>query len=323
MPHGSLTPTRFTLEDALWGMPERLSVVAPKHLWESLRLSLESIFEVELICLPAPSARAVDPYQMAETAKASGRQTDGLLLVAPKRRSPANLIPSCIVNGLPIGIVQADSVADLRLWLNAMSTNRVDTERARWVVMAMWKDLYLSWGNRFIEWICQGAKGRGKEVEACAWFSDVVSRNELCEMLATGPSFAIYIGHGRSRGWSGYRGVRWEHVVSFELKKPCGVMLSLACDTLKWAKNISPFGCRWVDEGRSCAFVGSTVRLGYVPNADFALELGRVVSTGKDRTIGQLLADVWRRLESDPDRTLGRRAFRTYRIMGNPLQTLC
>jgi len=300
-------------------MQKTLAVIAPRHLWDKISSALQPTFEVEFTPRQPRCARTIDPYQIAEIIKTQPLDTEGILLIAPVEASPSELLPAPVIEGKPVGIVQAETVSEISPWLNAMSQDRLAKDN-RWVVLAMWKELYLSWGNRFLDWMRQGTNGGA--VEVSPWFSDLVSRDELCGMLATGPAFAVYVGHGRSRGWSGYRGLRWEHVESLEVQKPCGVIVSLSCDTLKREKDVPSFGSRWIRLGRSCAFVGSTERLGYLPNADFALELGQVLSTGKNRTIGELMVEVYRRLKCPPERELGLEAFSTYRIMGNPLQPL-
>jgi hypothetical protein len=299
----------------------RLVAVAPADLWDCLHTGLAPLrLEYELIPRPEAAASSSDPYGLIDLSQALTPRPAGILLIAPTGRSPARLMPSPVLHGVPVGIAQAESAAQLKPWLHALSATHRAVQGTVWAVLAMWKELYLIWGKRFVQWMQRGV--HDKEVEVQAWFADTVSRQDLCQRLAAGPQLAVYVGHGRSRGWSGYRGLRWEHVVAVEMRQPCGVLISLACDTLKRTRGVFPFGCQWVSEGRSCSYVGSADRVGYEANAAFAHELGQMFARRHCQTIGQLLREVYEHLEQKPELKKARRAFLTYRLIGNPLQAL-
>lgn len=296
-------------------------MIAPESMWDSLSAGLAPLYpELELIPRPEPAASPPDPYDLFDLTQVLSPRPDGILLVAPRRRSPARLVPAPVLNGVLIGIIQAESEAQLKPWLRALLDTHTVTQGAIWAVLAMWKNVYLMWGERFAKWMHAGFND--KETEVQTWFADTVSRQDVCKLLAAGPQLALYCGHGRARGWSGYRGVRWEHIAAAELRKPCGVLISLACDTLKQTRGVFPFGCQWVSEGRACSYVGSVDRVGYEANAAFAHELGRIFAMGHCQNIGHLLREVHEYLEQRPDLTKAMRAFLTYRLMGNPLQAL-
>lgn len=299
----------------------RLIVVAPEALWDSLNAGLASLYpDLELIQRPETPSLSSDPYSLVDFSQTLSPRSVGILLIAPTRRSPARLVPAPVLHHIPVGIVQAESVAQLKPWLRALSATHTMGQGIIWAVLAMWKEDYLLGGERFTHWMQAGVEGKGIDVQK--WFADAISRKDVCERLTYGPRLAVYIGHGRARGWSGYRGIRWEHITAIKLREPCGVLMSLACDTLKQARGVIPFGCRWVREGRACSYVGSVDRVNHEANTAFARELGRIIAMQHSRTIGNLLSEVNDRLERDTELAGAKQAFLTYRIMGNPLQPL-
>jgi len=182
----------------------------------------------------------------------------------------------------------------------------------------MAQDFYLTWGRRFARWMRTAASDG---ISVRAWLADGFTRDEVCQFLTDGPSLVVYSGHGRARGWSGYRALRWEHIAAVPLTRSAGVVISLACDTLRRTRGVFPFGCRWVAEGRSCAYLGSVARLGVTANVAFARVLGEILAQGRCRTIGQLLTAIVGHLTSRPRMVSAQSGFSTYRLIGNPLQS--
>lgn len=308
----------FTAEDVDMDK-QHLVIVAPEPFWDSLCEGLSPLYsQVEYLRRLAPQPSQKDPYNLTEITHSLSSSHDSILLVAPRRRSPSRLIPSPVLNAVPIGIVQADLPIQLGPWLHALSAAQT-TQNATWAVLAMWKDIYLTWG-RYCAHVMKKGASNGK-ISVQQWFADMVSREDLCRRLAEGPQVVVYIGHGRARGWSGYRGVRWKHIEAAELRKPCAVLISFACDTLKRKRGIFPFGCQWVSEGRACSYVGSVNNVSYEDNAAYGYQLTLTVAKGHCQTIGQLLQETWTHLAQDADMTKAMRAFLSYRLIGNPLQT--
>jgi hypothetical protein len=300
---------------------ERLIVISPKGMWDIVRNGLSPfVSEIEFILPPDTCESTPDPYGINKLSKTLQPRPDGILLLVPKHHSLELLVPGPVLNGIPIGIIQAESEEHIKLWLHAISLHNVESRRITWAVLAMWKDVYLRKGESFAQFLRAGISDRNIEVEK--WFADTISRDEVCKKLATGPQLAVYFGHGRPRGWSGYSGIRWNHISDKEMIKPCGVIISFTCDTLKQSRDITPFGCQWVNGGRACSYIGSIDSVDHECNMAFAHELSLVLSDGHCRTIGQLFSDIYEHLEQKSDLRKVQQAFNTYRIMGNPLQAL-
>jgi hypothetical protein len=299
----------------------RLAVVAPESYWDPVRFAFRSAgMELEFVRRRERPQRGADAFGLEEIIASLSSPPAGLLLVAPRRRAPLEVAPGPVWRGIPVGIVQADRAVDLGPWLDAISNFRASNGCRTWASLAMAKDFYLSWGRRMVRWMKAGGASSG--VDVMAWLADAVSQEELCRRLAAGPQLAVYIGHGRARGWSGYTGLRWRHVAAAPLEQACGTVIALSCDTLRSAPGEVPFGCRWIREGRACAYLGSVAAVGIHPNAAFAKIFGEHLATGAFRSLGHLLAALDLHLAERPHLLQAARAFQNYRLIGNPLQPL-
>jgi hypothetical protein len=296
-----------------------LACLAPAELQEELARGFAGTGTSPLFLppprAPDPGARgARDPFGVGAAAAGVRGVADALLVVASRGRSPHRALPGPVVAGLPVGIVFADRPEHLRPWLRAL--HRPEDANPSWAVMAMWQHSFLSLGRRFLGWLGD-AHG---EVES--WFADELARDELCERLATGPALAVYLGHGRARGFCAYLGVRWHHVAAVPQRAPCGAVVSFACDTLKQVGGAVPFGCRWVGEGRAAAYVGAVAPVPLGDHALIAHEFGRTVADGRTATVGEVLAEVEARLRSRRSKPGVLRTFDAFRLIGHPLQSL-
>ena len=189
---------------------------------------------------------------------------------------------------------------------------------AAWAILSMNRKSYLSRSRLFAGFL---RKNGGNVVKM--WFGDSTTRYELCERLAFGPRMVIYIGHGRAQGLSGYMGLRWHHLSEYSAKAPVGTVMCFACDTLKQEGGQFPFGCRWVMAGRALTYFGAVDAVSIRANAAFARVIGQVFEREKPDSLGTILRCVWRHMEME---SLAHRdaheAFKSYRIIGNPLQSI-
>ena len=136
-----------------------------------------------------------------------------------------------------------------------------------------------------------------------------------------GCSLAVYVGHGRSRGWSGYRGFRWSHMENTVQRKPIGTLISFSCSSLKSdKKNSLPFGLQWILSGRACTILASCGSL----QLNALKVIGNIflesVSSPDVSSIDELLFTM-----NDKIRSLNNPAllknWGNFRLTGNPFQT--
>jgi hypothetical protein len=255
-----------------------------------------------------------DPYAIGPLAKTLSGNVDGILLVAPLNRSPHRTIPGPLIHNLPVGIIFSNQPEDLQPWVNSLRNQ--NNGSPVWAVLSKWNDYFLTRSQRVAKWL-RGSNPHQVET----WFADDFTRDELCERLATGPRLTWYMGHSRSRGLSAYHGVRWPHLAEITPFSPCGTVISLSCDTLKRERGIFPFGCQWVFHGRAAAFFGSVDSISMKSTLSLAYEIGFLFEKKRVKNIGELIVKLENRLHSNPYLSDTYRAFKSYRIIGNPVQT--
>ena len=120
----------------------------------------------------------------------------------------------------------------------------------------MWKKFYLDLARSLSKVIINQNK-----YKLISWLADETPRDGLVKNLSTVYfiDIVLYFGHGRSRGWSGYRGIRWHHIKKTIQEEPnVGSVISMTCDNLKFENNKIPFGVKWVKDKKAYSFFGAT-----------------------------------------------------------------
>ncbi len=247
------------------------------------------------------------------------RVDKGCVIILSKygKRDTSHYPEICIAN-LLVSLVFYKSHADLSNWINALKTHP-KSEFNRAVVLGMMKPFYLKWGDKIYRSL-QQARYQHDNIEK--HLADTTTKNELSEHLSEGHSLVIYIGHGRSRGWSGYRGVRWKDIEKVEQKKPIGNILSLSCSSLKQDKEFSlPFGLQWIMEGRCCTFIGTWDAVKIRPLVAITELLLKSMSNSEIQRIDELILHVNKQIIdlNDSDVSLN---WSKFKLIGNPFQSL-
>lgn len=179
------------------------------------------------------------------------------------------------------------------------------------VVLSMWRESYL----RRAAVLQRGMKEAWGEDLVDAWTADLYDRDELVHKLATNPvELAIYLGHGRAYGWSGYRGLRWHHLEAHAPKHPIGGLISISCNNLA-------FGRKLLEEGRVGAFLGSEEALPVAPSFRLIDLLGEVIASSKPLTFGALYTDISQAVRS-LDRPEVTGTWEAMSLLGNPDQAI-
>ena len=242
-------------------------------------------------------------------------QVGGILVICP-HNSHLDAFPGPCVDGIPVGMLPASGGGEITPWLDALrKTSRRSTH-----VLAMWKPFYLGWGERFVAAL-QAGYGRS-EAPVVAQFADTTTKEDLCASLWKGPQLVIYLGHGRSRGWSGYRGLRWHHIASGEQVQPVGTLIALTCDNLKPGRSgETAFGLRWVMEGRAKTFLGAIQEVEITAMEVIAEYLLGHFSDGRCRLLGELIAAVDRDVQLSGEAAI-QKNWSYFRLVGNPLEVL-
>lgn len=274
-------------------------------------------FEVDLVPPPRRGRRPGDVFGVADLVLRGGLDRAGVVVLLPDGPGALARVPGPVVHGVPVGAVPVSRLGDLDAWLDALAAPR-GPGAGRFAVLSMWKPSYLEWAQRFAAALRTGHGPRGADVDA--WPADEVVRDDVCRRLASGPDLALYVGHGRERGWSAYRGLRWRHVEAHAARRPIGTLMTLTCSNLRWPTDDEPsFGLRWVRSGRACAFVGSVDAVRLRPLVLLSRAATALFAGGGLDDLGGLLRglDGAVRRAGDEDLT---RSWASFRVLGNPVQ---
>ena len=140
-----------------------------------------------------------------------------------------------------------------------------------------------------------------------------LGRDDLADLLATGPALGVYVGHGRPVGWVGYAGTRAHHLADAAARPgqaPVGAVVSLTCQTASRRRTGLSFAESLPLRGVTAATVGAVTSTLHTGNARWALRIARGLGTA--RTIGDLVVMV---APHDPHAT-------SYRLLGDPTAPL-
>lgn len=240
----------------------------------------------------------------------------GVLVVTSSPGVAVRAIQGPCTQGIPTGIVVARRPRDLDAWIDGLRCVRHPSPKMG--VMSMWKPFYLAWGERFARSLRRGYGPLGARVGL--WGADRVYSESLCARLARGVGLGVYAGHGRVRGWSGYRGLRWSHVEAVRQVTPQACIIALACDTLNFNSGRGvPFGARWVMSGRCASYLAPASSVPVEPLEPIGDIFATAFRRGRSHTLAALVREVESRV-----RALGRSdvlaSWQKFRILGNPLQ---
>lgn len=299
----------------------RLAVVAPKKMLVPLvaRLTRTKISSgIVPIARRTEKRGTADPYGILAVAESCPPKTGGLLLVIPRRMSVLRAIPSAVMSGKPVGLLQADGMDDLLSWCDALDVcSQRHAPSRTYAPLAMNTMFFKSQGALLAKSIRRAYRldGAAKNL-----FADTIVRDDLLEELAKGPSLVTYLGHGSQQGWGGYRGVDGRRVAVIPQIRPCGTVISISCDTLVQNRAEISFGSRFVAGGRACAYLGAAGKVKMDSYADFVRMMNAVISR-RPRTMGELMV----RMDDDVSATENdamKRDWAFYRLIGNPLQSI-
>lgn len=270
---------------------------------------------VEVREFPGPGR----PGVVADTLRAV-ESASGAMVVGTAAEELLDRLEGPCVDGSPVGLVPMTSEGALRPWLEAVRHRRhPGTGVPEVEILAMWKPFYLEWADRFTTGLRGFApEGAGRIHGSTA---DRVDRAELCRRLARGPELAIYLGHGRGRGWSGYRGLRFQHVEAVTAFEPVGFLLSLTCKTFAAERGHVSFGRCWIEAGRACAVLGAVDAVEIEPLEEIAEALLALLCEGRPATVGRLVARLDARLRREGS-TDAVRNWSRFRLLGDPGQAI-
>jgi len=184
-------------------------------------------------------------------------EVDGLLVVGDPRRAPRATLPGILARdrgGRPVVLSWVPNLGVAALTRFASTAAEVSTRPAGIGPVA----LLSQWDRRalFVVRRTERFFERHGSVPFVRWSGERIHREALLDALGSGPGVALYAGHGRSIGWSGYASIGARHVRNLS-GRPCGLVVSAACQTASRCLVALSFAEAWVTTGRAAASVGA------------------------------------------------------------------
>lgn len=285
-------------------------IVAPRAYFQALGL-LCTAYENQGIDISHLAYEETLPEQddwLKET-----NDKDAVLLIAPFRRAPRTLTDGPLVKRgdgkqIPVGIVTPKTPAELSVFAKAAAAlHQQKKEVASLALLSQRHPRYLRLSTR-IENIL---KEKSKDMTVFNWSSDIVFRKDMLHGMGAGIGVALYLGHGRPVGWSGYAGLRAHHFDD-KIKTPIGALLSLCCLTASRRKVGRSFSESLVLEGRTASCLAAVIATLHTDNTRWAVRIVQAMSDGVE-TMGDLISSILPMKAS---------ALNAYRIIGDPLAPL-
>lgn len=276
-------------------------------------LSRELPFDRWLVTSRVPGEK--DIAVLAE--KHGIRQATVLVFTKYGRVNAAQFPPVC-GSGMLVSLFFYRTLDSIACWIDSLREYRA-APTGKALVMAMMKPLYVKWADTCYSVLAAKRYGAKKTARH---LPETTTNIELAGLLSRGCALAVYVGHGRSRGWSGYRGFRWRHIEQFEQKRPVGTMVSLSCSSLKQDKNESiPFGIQRVMEGRDCTFLGAAESVKIPPLEEITQIMLDCLACPEITRVDQLVLRMNEKILSLPHPDT-HSTWLSFRLIGNPLQPL-
>jgi hypothetical protein len=240
-----------------------------------------------------------------------------VLMPSHGKRAPALPYPMQLGSTV-VGTVPYARVEDVQRWLRAVRAAAGGRDTT--LITAMQKPLYVLWAER----IARTFRAARPERTVSVKLPESTTCGDLAAELARGFRLCIYAGHGRGRGWSGYRGVRFADLeAAFEEQgagpaHAGGAVISLSCATLcAEREGITPFGVQWLGSGRLGAYLGATGPVEIEPLARITALLLEARAALQACCLADLVRYVTRGIHGQPSL---QNEWSKFRLLGNPLQ---
>jgi hypothetical protein len=135
----------------------------------------------------------------------------------PVKECKGKIIPQAI---LPV--VDLNSVISFTRNLKIIHQHKNSLRHV--AILGQWDDRYLRLADQIEATLKRSA------IASTKWTSDIILREDMVHGLAKGMGVAIYVGHGVSTGWEGFRGTGKKHFDG-SVFKPVHALLQLCCST--------------------------------------------------------------------------------------------
>jgi hypothetical protein len=272
--------------------------------------------------LPWSTVAGGDPQSLVDLATGAS----AVLVVGPRQRAPRTVLPAPVLPAMdgrvvPAAWLPATSAGDLARFartavsVHARVATSPDAGRAASTgprTLAVLGERHPRF-DRLAERIVRISREASDGVQVRRATAYELSRDDLTELLATGPALGVYVGHGRPIGWVGYAGTRAHHLADAVRRpghEPVAAVVSLTCQTASRRRTGLSFAESLPLRGVTAATLGAVTSTVHTGNARWALRIAHDLGTA--HTIGDLVAMV---APHDPHAG-------TYRLLGDPTAPL-
>jgi len=215
---------------------------------------------------------------------------EAVLVVGPSCSSPRKMLPGLYLHDaakrkIPVGWLPERS-ASLKVYArSAAKALRRDSSPGPVVVLGQWEKRFLKMARRTASWLQNNIPNRS----VFNWTADRLSGSDMVAGLSYGPGIAIYYGHGRSRGWAGYHGIRAGHFVD-PWPEPVGSFLFLCCEAASRADTDLSFAEDLALRGVFCGGLAAVSKTKAVTNHKLGTALCKAMKNNGTGTLAELLA---------------------------------
>ncbi len=242
-------------------------------------------------------------------------QTDALLLVGARKRSPRTVLPGPVIESLdgrwvPVSWLPEVDMVSLKTFAEASAQvhqRLAESNQTAMAVLSQWNPKYLNLAHRIEDLL----DGRREENAVFSWAADQLIRDDLIQGLECGLAAAFYVGHGRPVGWVGYHGTRAHHF-NTGTGEPLGALLSLCCSTASRKRTGLSFSEALPLLGKTAGSFGAVKATLHADNTRWALGLCQAINQGA-ATLGELIVKAMPTSDN---------ALSSYRIIGDPMAPL-
>lgn len=152
------------------------------------------------------------------------------------------------------------------------------------VVLGQWQDRFLRVSARTVRWF----ERRGGVSGVFRWTSERIVGPDLVRALQHGPGLAFYYGHGRSRGFAGYHGLRAKHLPA-TWPEPIAAILAVCCEAASRRRIGLSFIEDLVLRGAVAGALAATRRTLHDHNRQLGPACCEAITPGDARTLAEIV----------------------------------
>lgn len=249
-----------------------------------------------------------DLFPCFDEIKNIAKEADAVIAFAPSSRSPHTLVEAPFIKResgkmIPVSIVPHASKKSIEQFVDTACAihNRKKTN-VNVSLLCQRLPRYLGVTQKINTHL-----KKDKKIKCNNWQGDIIYTEDALFGLNAGGALSMYMGHGRSKGWVGYRGVQLNELKLFA-NKPNAAILSLCCETASRSNVHLSFSEELIMNGISAFSLGATRKTLFSDNARWAIAISNELLK-RHITIGELLTHAI---------PVNSKAYSKYRLFGDP-----